>query len=358
MQVFFDEICTFGTNQQFKLGNRRIFIRSFRHLVHSIFFYISIGVLLLTTVQCSGEEEPEFLLHASHLVSEDHTWYKAFEYFAEILEERSKGRIVVKNYHSEQLAKEIEAIRLIQAGVIDMTTTGSMLNNWIEIIAFSELPFLYRDSVDMKNLINGPIGKRMALEMREKTGLRPIGYFQRGPRHLTSNRPIKHPDDLKGLIVRVPSVPSFVTTWQALGAKPTPMAFSEVFTSLQQGTIEAQENPFAMIKAAGFSEVQDFINLTEHVVSWTYPVIGEKQFMEFPDDLKEIFLEAADDMQRYEHQLFIENERNVQDELKSKGMKFIEVDKEAFADKSRQAIFESLSPDMQKIYNEILADRK
>lgn len=319
-------------------------------------FYLLFMVCFL--LGCEQKKEPEFLLHASHLVSDNHTWYKSFEYFAEILEERSKGRIIVKNYHSEQLAKEIEAIRLIQAGVIDMTTTGSMLNNWIDIVAFCELPFMLRDSVDMQNLISSSVGKRMEEEMRLKTGIRPIGYFQRGPRHLTSNRPIKHPDDLKGLIVRVPNVPSFVTAWEALGAKPTPMAFSEVFTSLQQGAIEAQENPFAMIKASGFAEVQDYVNLTAHVVSWTYPVIGEKQYQAFPDDLKIIFDNAAADMQRYEHKLFIENERKVQAELKAKGMQFIEVDKEAFGDKCRQAIYESLTPELKELYNEILAERK
>ncbi len=331
---------------------------SLKSVQDAIFTKVLLVLTATLFIHCSPEKEPEFLLHASHLVSEDHTWYKSFEYFAEILEERSNGRIIVKNYHSEQLAKEIEAIRLIQAGVIDMTTTGSMLNNWIDIVAFCELPFLLRDSVDMKKLISGPLGKRMEEEMRNKTGIRPIGYFQRGPRHLTSNRPIKHPDDLKGLIVRVPNVPSFVTAWEALGAKPTPMAFSEVFTSLQQGTIEAQENPFAMIKASGFSEVQDYINLTAHVISWTYPVIGEKQYQAFPDDLKQIFDEAAADMQHYEHQLFVENEQKVQDELKAKGMEFIEVDKDAFGDKCRKAIFESLSPDMKLIYEDILATRE
>ncbi|GAB3646162.1 TRAP transporter substrate-binding protein [Echinicola sediminis] len=307
---------------------------------------------------CKRDDEPEFLLKASHLVNENHTWYKAFEYFAEIIEERSGGRIRVENYHSEQLAKEIEAIRLIQAGAIDMTTTGSMLSNWIDIVVFSEMPFLFRDSTDMQRLIHGPIGQRMEKEMREKTGIRPMGYFQRGPRHLTSNRPIRHPDDLKGLIIRVPNVPSFVRAWEALGAKPTPMAFSEVFTSLQQGTIEAQENPFAMISSAGFAEVQDYLNLTSHVVSWTYPVIGEKQYQAFPEDLKKVFDDCAADMQHYEHQLFLANEKNVQEELKKKGMTFIEVDKEAFGEKCREAIFKSLSPEMQEIYRQVQEMKK
>ncbi len=320
------------------------------------FFFIPIFILVLS--QCKSQDEPEFLLRAGLLVNEDHTWFKAFQYFGDILHERSEGRIKLEVYPSEQLGKEIEAIRLIQVGVIDMTVTGSTLNNWIEIATFCEMPFLLKDSTDMQNLIRGPVGRRIEDGMLYNTGLRPVAYFQRGPRHLTSNRPIRHPDDLNGLIVRVPNVPSFVTAWSALGAKPTPMAFSEVFTSLQQGTIEAQENPFPLILSAGFAEVQKYINLTGHVVSWVYPVIGEQQFQEFPDDLQEIFLEAAKDMQAYEHQLFLEGEQKVQEKLKQQGMEFIEVDKEAFSEKCREALFNSLSPEMQTVYHQVLESKK
>ncbi|WKX78188.1 TRAP transporter substrate-binding protein [Zobellia laminariae] len=314
--------------------------------------------ILLSLSGCKPvQAEPEFLLRTALLVNEEHTWYKAFVYFGEILEERSKGRIKVEVYPSEQLAKEIEAIRLIQADVIDMTTTGSTLTNWFEVATFCELPFLMQDSIDMNRYINGPIGTLMEKEMITKSGLRSLGHFERGPRHLTSNRPIRHPDDLDGLIVRVPNVPSFVTLWKALGAKPTPMAFSEVFTSLQQGTIEAQENPFALINNAGFAEVQKYLNLTGHVISWVYPVIGEKQFQRLPPDLQKIFLLAADDMQAYEHRLFLENEKKVQDELKAKGMEFIEVDKDAFQEKCEAAIYNSLSPEMKKIYDQLKIEK-
>ncbi|MEM6806281.1 MAG: TRAP transporter substrate-binding protein, partial [Bacteroidota bacterium] len=173
--------------------------------------------------------------------------------------------------------------------------------------------------------------------------------------HLTSNRPIRHPSELKGIILRTPNVPAYITAWEALGAKPTPMAFSEVFTSLQQGTIEAQENPFAMIRSAGFNEVQDYLNLTGHLISWGYIVVGEKQFQALPKDLKEIFLQAARDMQSYEHKIFLKKEKLIKTELAEKGMEFIEVDKAAFSEISSRALFEGLSPDMQKIYQEISA---
>ena len=317
----------------------------------SVFF---LCVLLAFSSGCQKEKEPEFLLRASLLVGEDHTWFQAFKYFEKILKERSNGRIVLQSYHSEQLAKEIEAIRMIQAGVIDMTTTSSLLSNWTEIMAFCEMPFLLKNPDEVEALIDGPLGQRIRDEMLEKTGLRPLGYFQAGARHLTSNRPIRHPDDLKGLILRIPNVPSFVTAWEALGAKTTPMAFSEVFTSLQQGTIEAQENPLALIKVSGFYEVQRYVNMTGHVVSWTYPVIGDKQFQKFPDDLKAIFVQAAKDMQAYERQLFLENEKKIIAELEALNMEFIAVDNAAFVEKCGSAIYETLSPDMQEVYQSVI----
>ena len=328
------------------------------HRLNFICKYLRYLIVILLLIGCQKTDKSTIILRASHLSNETHTWFIAFEYFAEILKERSDGRLILENYHSEQLAKEIEAIRLIQAGVIDMTVTASTLNNWTEIAAFCEVPFLLRDSVDMNNLIHGELGKRIELEIKEATGLRPIGYFQRGPRHLTSNRPIRHPDELKGLIIRVPNVPSYVTAWEAMGAKPTPMALSEIFTSLQQGTIDAQENPFAMINSAGFAEVQDYVNLTSHVVSWAYPVIGEERFQSLPDDLKGIFVQAAKDMQKYERGLFLKNERIVQDELKSKGMTFVEVDKDAFAEKCKESIYNGFSPEMQKVYAQIMDIKK
>lgn len=308
--------------------------------------------------RCTSSEQPEFLFRASLWANEEHTWYKAFLHFGELLEERSGGRLKVEVYPSEQLAKEIESIRLIQAEVIEMTVTASLLSNWVEIAAFCELPFLLRDTTDKNALLYGPLGERIKAEILDKTGLRPVAVFERGPRHLTSNRPIKHPDDLQGLILRVPSVPSFVTAWSAMGAKPTPMAFSEVFTSLQQGTIEAQENPFELILNAGFPEVQKYVNLTEHVMSWSYPVVGEKQFQRLPKDLQEIFLAAAIEMQDFERKLFLDSEKKVQDELKARGMEFVEVDKNAFAAKCEEAIYNSLSAEIQGIYRDFQASRK
>ena len=194
---------------------------------------------LLTTWRCTSPTPPDFLLRASLLVAEDHTWYRAFAYFGDQLAARSGGRIQLQTYPAEQLAKEIEAIRMIQAGVIDMTTTSALLSNWTEIMTFCEMPFLTDSMAEVDSMLNGPVGARIRREMVTETGLRAVAYFQAGARHLTSNRPVRHPDDLRGLVIRIPSIPAFVTAWDALGAKTTPIAFSEVFTALQQGVINA-----------------------------------------------------------------------------------------------------------------------
>lgn len=323
-----------------------------------ILFGVLFGMYCLCLTGCRSAAEPEYRLRVALWANERHTWYQAMQAFAEEVKEASDGRMQVEVYPSEQLAKEIEAIRMIQAGVIDMTVTGSLLSNWIEIATFCELPFLLQSEEDRMALLEGPIGQRIEREMLERTGLRPLGYFVRGPRHLTSNRPIRHPDELNGMILRVPNVPSFVTAWEAMGAKPTPMAFSEVFTGLQQGTIDGQENPFALILNAGFAEVQQYVNLTEHVMSWSYPVIGEQQYQSLPKDLQAILLTAATNMQAYEHKLFTTNEQEVREQLSAKGMTFVEVDKAAFQARCEQRIYDSLSPEMQEVYRSFIEARK
>jgi len=311
-------------------------------------------LFLLLFFSCQIKEEAEYIFTFGHVANEDHTWQQAASYFDKILNERTNGKVRVNVFPSEQLGKEVELIRSIRAGIADMTVTAGTLQNWSKVAAFSDMPFLLRDTTHLLALANNAIGEYLKQKILEDTGLRVVCYFQRGPRHLTSNRPIKHPDDLKGIILRIPNVPSYVVAWQALGAKPTPMAFSEVFTSLQQGTVQAQENPLAMISSANFSEVQDYLNLTGHVISWGYVVIGNKQLKRMPQEYQKIFLEAAQDMQVYEHRLFLEKEDLLRKELMNDGMQFIEVDHEAFQQVGAEAVYNSLDEEMKELYRKII----
>lgn len=297
----------------------------------------------------------KYVLKFGHLANEENTWHKAAVKFAELVAEKSNGQIECKVYPSEQLGKEMDLITGIQMGTVDMTITGESMQNWAPLAGLLGIPYAIRDMDHLVKVADGPIGAMIEDQVREKIGVRPLGWFARGPRNLTSNRPINSPDDLNGMILRVPNVPLFVSVWQELGAKPTPMAFSEVFTSMQQGTIHGQENPYALIKSAGFYEVQKYVNLTEHVRGWIYVVIGEKKFQSMPEELQKAVLEAGKEMQAYERELFNVDETTLAKWLQEEGgMTFVKSDKAAFQAIAKKAVVKALDKEQIKVYEQIL----
>ncbi len=304
--------------------------------------------------QTDQGEKPEYTLRFGHLANEDNIWHKAALKFAEEVKTRSEGRIEVKVYPNELLGKEMDMITGILGGSMDLMLTAESLENWsLPYAILCATPYAIRDSDHLAKVAGGPIGKEIEEQIINVAGLKPIAWFERGARNLTTNVPVRHPDDLKNLIIRVPNVSLFVATWNALGAKPTPMAFSEVFTALQQSTIHGQENPLALIRNAGLHEVQKYCNMTEHVKGWAYIVIGNKKFESLPADLQQVILESAKIMQAYEHELYLEQENLDYQYLLDRGMEFIEVDKAAFEKLAQAAVMESFSEEQKKLYKRI-----
>lgn len=328
----------------------------------SRFLAVAMVLLLMSAgmVFGSGEAEgegPEYTLRFGHLANEENSWHKAAEFFAEEVWERSDGRVKVEVFPNEQLGSELETVNAIQAGTADMTISGGSLVNWVPRIGVMEAPATIRSQEHLERVAGGPIGEEIEAEIIEKGDLRPIAYFVRGPRNVTSNEPIRTPEDARRLKIRVPNSPLYVSFWESVGATPTPMDFSEVFTALQQGTIDAQENPLALIYSANFYEVQDYVNVTEHLRTWIYVVIGEEQFQSMPEDLQEIILEAGQDMQEYEHELFLEDEQRLADELQERGMTFVtDVDQEAFAEAGQPGMVERMTPEQRELWERIVAE--
>ncbi|EDY84813.1 TRAP transporter solute receptor, DctP family [Verrucomicrobiia bacterium DG1235] len=307
----------------------------------------------LFLASCGKNDTDTVTLKFGHLANEDHIWHKAALHFAEQAAELSSGRVQVQVFPAEQLGKELEMIRSIQSGIIDITVSGESMQNWTPFAAFCGMPYLIKDLEQLRSVADGPAGATIAAEIEKSVGLVPLGYYVRGPRHLTANRPIRTPADLKGIILRVPSVPISIAVWNALGAKATPMAFSEVFTSLQSGAIEAQENPFALINSAGFAEVQSHVNLTSHVVGWVYVLIGKKQLEALPPELQEAVLEAGRRMQTYHQKLFLESEAQLRADLESKGMQMVEVDNAAFQAIAASAVAAEIPEAIRPLYQKI-----
>lgn len=316
--------------------------------------YLFVFVFVFFGCKQQDQSKPEYILRFGHLANENNIWNKAALKFAEEVFEGSDGRVEVKVYPNEQLGKEMDMITGILGGSMDIMVTAESLENWsLPYAILCATPYAIRDSDHLQKVAGGPIGMEIEEHIIRVAGLKPLAWFERGARNLTTNMPIRHPDDLKGLIIRVPNVSLYVATWSALGAKPTPMSFSEVFTALQQSTIHGQENPFALIRNAGLFEVQKYCNLTEHVKGWAYVVMGNKKFESLPPDLQQIILESAKIMQAYEHELYLEQEELDAQYLKEKGMEFIEVDKAAFEKLASTAVMASFTKEQKMLYKRI-----
>ena len=305
----------------------------------------------------SNAAAQEVTLKLGHLANEEDVWHKAALKFAEEVAERTDGRVEVQVFPNESLGKEMDLISGMQLGTVDMTITGESLQNWAPMAALLAVPYAYDSLEEMDAIAGGGVGDAIEAQILARAQLRPLAYFARGPRDLTSNRPITSPDELDGLKLRVPNVPLFVAVWQALGARPTPMAFSEVFTSLQNDTIDAQENPLALIKSASFAEVQSHVNLTEHVRSWIYLAIGEPSFNKLSDEDKTAVQEAAAAAQTYERELFLAAEDQLRQDLEDAGMTFVEADKEAFAAKAEDAVLANVDDEIKPTVEKLFADQ-
>lgn len=296
----------------------------------------------------------DITLKLGHIANEENSWHKGALKFAEEVKALTNGKVEVKVFPNDALGKEMDLINGMQLGTADMTITGESLQNWAPKAALLAIPYAFKDMAEMDKAVKGPLGEEIKKDIIEKAKVVPLAFFARGPRNLTSKTPVKSVDDVKGLKMRVPNVPVFMQFWRGVGAQPTPMAFGEVFTSLQTGVIDAQENPLALIKSASFFEVQKYVNRTEHVRSWIYLAIGEKSFNKLSAEQKTAVQEAAKRAQVYERQLMLADEQKLESELKAKGMTFVDTDQSGFAKKAKEAVLaaakEELKPTIQKLY--------
>jgi tripartite ATP-independent transporter DctP family solute receptor len=288
-----------------------------------------------------------------HNANTDHIWHKTAVKFSELVEKKSGGKMTVKVFPNGQLGSETDMINSVRLGTLDMVLTGETLQNWAPKAALMAVPYAFRDLDQMRKVLNGPIGNEIKSDIEKKAGLIPLYYHERAPRNLTTNREIKNLNDIKGMIIRVPDVPVFVKTWEVLGAKPTPMALQEVFTSLQQNTIQAQENPYDLIDSLGFNEVQKYAYETEHVIQWIYATVGKKQFEKLTPELKKVVLDSATESQKYAAGMFDTFIAQAKQNLINKGMIIRTVNKDEFKSRVTPAMKNILTKEQFDLYNKI-----
>ena len=289
-----------------------------------------------------------------HLSDENHIWHDTSLKFADLVNEKTDGEIEITVYPSNTLGGETDTINAIQAGTADLVISGETLENWAPKAALLATPYAFRDMEHVQKVVEGELGEEIAEEIKEKAELTPLFYLTRAPRNLTSDEPIKSVEDIKGFKMRVPNVPLFLDSWDAVGAKPQVMDFNEVFTGLQQNVIDGQENPVDLIQSGALYEVQKYVNRTEHVYSWIYVLVGNEQFEALTDDQRAAVEEAALEAQAYGEELFEDEIDEIETKLEEEGMEFIDVDQDSFREEMIPAIEDSLSDEQFELYEKIL----
>lgn len=259
----------------------------------------------------------------------------AIDTFAKEVEARTQGRYKVQPFYSGSLGGERESVEAVQLGTQELafTSTGP-IPNFVPEARILDIPFLFRDKAHARAVLDGPIGQELLTKFDSK-GFKALAWGENGVRHMTdSKRQIAKPDDVKGLKMRTMENPVHIAAYKALGIVTTPMAFPEVFTALQQGTVDGQENPLSVIMSAKFDQVQKYLALTGHVYSPCVLVMNKATFDKLADADKKAFLEAALVAVKANRARVDEDDANGVKELRARGMDVNEnVDKPAFVAK-------------------------
>jgi tripartite ATP-independent transporter DctP family solute receptor len=201
----------------------------------------------------------------AHVVNEKDAFHVAAEKFKELVEKNSRGEVTVALFPNAKLGDERTLLERMKMGIVDsgIITTGPIIN-FVPSYGAIDLPFLFRDPDHAYKVLDGTIGQKLLTDL-ESQGWKGLAFGERGFRNLTNNkRPVKTPEDIKGLKIRVMQNPVYVDSFKALGANAVPMAWTEVLTALQQGTVDGQENPLNVIMAFKLYEMQKHLSITRH----------------------------------------------------------------------------------------------
>ena len=255
----------------------------------------------------------------------------AIDTFAKEVEKRTSGRYKVQPFYSGSLGGERESIEAVQLGTQELTFTSTgPVPNFVPEARILDIPFLFSGKPHARAVLDGPIGQEMLAKFDAK-GFKALAWGENGVRHMTnSKRAVNAPEDLKGLKMRTMENPVHVAAYKGFGIVTTPMAFPEVFTALQQGTVDGQENPLSVIMAAKFDQVQKHLSLTGHVYSPCVMLMSKATFDKLSAADKQVFLDAAKAAVKANRARVDEDDAKGVAELRSKGMQVVEVDKAKF----------------------------
>lgn len=250
--------------------------------------------------------------------------------FAKRANAKLAGKAKVVVYGSSQLGGDKEMLQKLKLGTIDMALPSTVMTSEVDMFGIFELPYIVKDRAHMGRIEKTVFWPSIA-PLTEKKGLKVLAVWENGYRHITNNRqPIRTPADLKGIKLRVPEGKWRVKMFQDYGANPSPMKFSELFTALQTGVMDGEENPLTQIYSAKLQEVQKYLSLSGHVYTPAFVTVGTRRYATLPADVRKVLEDTARETQAFVYATAAKADTDLLGKLKQAGMQVNEVDKDAF----------------------------
>jgi tripartite ATP-independent transporter DctP family solute receptor len=269
----------------------------------------------------------------AHVYETSEPYHTESVWAAEEIKKRTNGKFEIQVFPASSLGKETDINQGLQLGTVDMIISGpSFAARSYPRLGIAYYPFIFRDADHQAAYSKSAVFKEMTDGFREKTGIQILAYTYYGARHTTSKTEFKDCAGMKGLKIRVPDVPTYTATPRACGANPTPIAFAEVYLALQNGTVDAQENPLTTIEAKKFYEVQKHIMLTGHIVDGLTTQVAPHVWNTLSDAEKKIFSEVALEAAARASAAIKKREGELVDEFKKNGLGVHQVDRKSFVD--------------------------
>ena len=294
---------------------------------------VSVAAIAIASILSVAPTLAQTKLKWAHVYETSEPYHTQSVWAAEEIKKRTNGKYDIQVFPASSLGKETDINQGMALGTVDMIISGpSFAARSYPRLGIAYYPFIFRDADHLIAYSKSPVFKEMVDEFRKKTGIQITAYTYYGARQTTSQRPFTDCAGMKGLKIRVPDVPSYMATPKACGANPTPIAFAEVYLALQNGTVDAQENPLTTIEAKKFYEVQKAIMLTGHIVDGLTTQIAPHVWNKLSDAEKKIFSDVTLEAAARATDQIKKREAELVDEFKKKGLQVVQVNRKSFVD--------------------------
>ena len=302
------------------------------------------GAVVVTSILASNVALAQTKLKWAHVYETAEPYHKWSVWAADEIKKRTGGRYDIAVFPASSLGKESDINQGMTLGTVDMIISGlSFAARAYPRIGVGYYPFIFRDADHLLKYAQSDVFKELTEGYRKQTGIQVTAVTYYGARQTSSNRAFTDCAGMKGLKIRVPDVPAYMATPKSCGANPTPIAFAEVYLALQNGTVEAQENPLTTIEAKKFYEVQKNIMLTGHIVDAVATQIAPHVWTKLSDADKKIFTDVTQEAATNATKDIQKREAELVDEFKKKGINIVQVNRQSFVD----AVLKNFDPASQ-----------